>query len=97
MLAMTREILEMILKQAPGFTGGKEGWSVESEHRATLYLVLGQASSTLAEIAKITLEKEFVRVELRDRTVQFVRYEHIASVASRPPRDATAGASRTGF
>ena len=93
---MTREILEMILKQAPGFSGGKEGWSVEAEHRATLYLAFGQASSTLAEIGKISLEKEFVRAELRDRTVHFLRYEDVAGVASRPPRDA-AGASRTGF
>jgi hypothetical protein len=94
---MTREILEMILKQAPGFSGSKEGWSVEAEHRATLYLVLGQGSSTLAEIAKISLEKEFARIELRDRTVHFVRYEHVAALASRPPRDAAAGSSRTGF
>ena len=97
MPAMTREILEMILKQAPGISSSKEGWTVEAEHRATLYLVLGQASSSLAEIAKITLEKEFVRVELRDRTVHFIRCENIAAVSSRPPRDAAPGSSRTGF
>ncbi len=97
MRAMTREILESMLKQAPGFSTSKEGWSVEAEHRATLYLVLGQASSSLAEIARLTLEKEFVRAELRDRTVHFVRYEHVAALACRPPRDAGAGASRTGF
>jgi hypothetical protein len=97
MPAMTREILEMILKQAPGFSTNKEGWSVETEHRASLYLMLGQSSSTLAEVSKITLEKEFLRAELRDRTVHFVRYEHVAAVASRPPRDAAAGSSRTGF
>ena len=97
MAAMTREIFEMILKQAPGFSTSKDGWSVESEHRATLYLVLGQASSSLTEVAKIRLEKEFVSVELRDRTVHFLRMEHIAALSSRPPRDAAPGSSRTGF
>jgi hypothetical protein len=93
---MTREILELILKQAPGFAASKEGWSVEAEHRATLYLVLGQGSTSLAEISKVTLDKEFLRVEVRDRSVHFLRYEHVAGVSSRPPRE-TGAASRTGF
>ncbi len=97
MPAMTREILEMMLKQAPGFSASKEGWSVEAEHRATLYLVMGQASSSLAEIAKVSLDKEFLRVELRDRTIHFVRYDNVVGLASRPPRDAVPGSSRTGF
>lgn len=103
MRAMTPDSLQKILDDAPGLTkvgGGKDkaepGWTVEPEHRATLYLAFEGASSQLTEVAKITPRATHLRVETRDRTVHLFPIELLQSVSVRPPRDATMP-SRTGF
>jgi hypothetical protein len=104
MRAMTHETLHSILSEAPGLTsvgGGKgdktePGWTVETEHRATLYLAFEGASTQVAEVAKITPKATHLRIETRDRTVHFCPIELVQAFSVRPPRDVS-NPSRTGF
>lgn len=104
MRAMTPETLHKILDDAPGLTkvgGGKgdktePGWTVESEHRATLYLAFEGASTQVNEVVKIVPRATHLRVETKDRTVHLFPIELVQAFAVRPPRD-LANPSRTGF
>ena len=104
MRPMTHETLSKILEDAPGVSraaaakGDKSdpGWTIEAEHRATLYLGSESVSTQVTEVARIVPRASHLRVETRDRTVHLFPLELLQVVAVRPPRDPVAG-NKTGF
>lgn len=105
MRAMTRDILESILSDAPGVTSPKPDKKSEKsdervytfgeEHRASLYLSLGDTGTVVSEIVKMTLGA-VVRIDQKDRTVLFVEYGAVQGLSVRPPRN-VGEAPKTGF
>jgi hypothetical protein len=105
MRAMTRETLEAILSDAPGASAPKPDkkgdksdervYTIGEEHRASLYLSLGDAGTVVGEVVKITLGA-VVKVEQKDRTIVYVEYASVQGFSVRPPRSA-GQTPRTGF
>jgi len=105
MRAMTRDTLETILADAPGASTPKPDkkadksddrtFTFTEEHRASLYLSLGDSGTVVNEVVRVTLGA-VVKIEQKDRTVVYVEYASVQGMSVRPPR--TAGESpRTGF
>jgi hypothetical protein len=94
MRAMDRELLDTILKGISGLEKSDSGYETAGEHRASIYLAGGGATTVLSDLVRLQLHHTHLEAEAKDRTLHFVTYEPILGVSVRRPRE---DAPRTGF
>jgi hypothetical protein len=92
---MTREVLQAILRGAPGLTEKAGTFKVESDHRASLYLG-GEGRGIVAnEVEAVKLFDTYVCASSRELGELFCGYESVQAFGVKPP--AGSGPKKTGF
>jgi hypothetical protein len=92
---MTREVLQAILRGAPGVTEKAGTFKVESDHKASLYLG-GEGRGIVAnEIESVKLFDLYVAASSRELGELSFGYESVQAFGVKPPPGS--GPKKTGF
>ena len=95
---MERKTVARILELAPGVSAKNDDIDVEESHRLTLYIGEPGQAMSVTDVARVSLDDDFIRIETRDTaTVFFFGYDSVQGLSSRPPTSTTAQGRRAGF
>ncbi len=92
---MTREVLQALLRGAPGVSEKSGTYRVASEHRTTLYLGADGRGMVVHEVESLKLFDLYVQVTSHELGEVFTSYESIHALAIKPPKES--GPQKTGF
>ncbi|MFK7989336.1 MAG: hypothetical protein AB8I08_25180 [Sandaracinaceae bacterium] len=92
---MDRTTVQEILDGAAGMKPGDDGYTVEDEHLASIYLANRGSATVLSELVRIKLADTWIEAEAKDRTLHYATYEPVTAISIRRPRDPDK--QRTGF
>ena len=92
---MTREVLQAILRGAPGMTEKAGTFKVESEYRASLYLGGEGRGITANEVEAVKLFDTHLCVSSHELGELFCAYESVQAFCVKPPPGS--GPKKTGF
>ena len=90
---MDRSTLEKIFDRAPGVEKTDDGYSINDDHRASMYLGARGSATVLSDLSRIVLHDDLIEAHSKEST-HFVTYEPVMGVSFRRPREEV---SRTGF
>jgi hypothetical protein len=92
---MTREILQAVLRGAPGVSEKSGAYRVASEHRATLYLGTDGRGMVVQEVEGLKLHDTHVQITSHELGEVFASYDSVHALAIKPPKES--GPQKTGF
>ncbi len=87
--AMTRDVLQAILRAATGLTEKGNAFRVANEHRVTLYLGSDNGSIAVQEVSAVTLHDAFVEVAAHDPGKIYTGYDAVQALSVKPPKEAS--------
>jgi hypothetical protein len=93
--AMTRDVLQAILRAAPGLAEKAGSYRVANEHRATFYLGNDGRGMVVNEVEAVKLSDSHVQITSKELGEVLCSYDSVAAIAIKPPKES--GPSKTGF
>jgi len=84
---MTRDVLQTILRSAPGIQADKGVFTAAPEHKLSFYLGTEGRGITVNDVAQVRLEETFVTLTTRENEVVYAEYGGVFALSSRAPKE----------